>query len=157
MYHIKGSAEVRKGKTGGIQLLGPEPLIYRESGSRAYRDWAYGDVVWCSGIPTGALLVHRSMLEAWAREPDLETYTVNNYPHPVKRIFQNPSKVWVDPQTKITIGSSGTSDLYWSAETIRRNIFAKAGWPKYAKKRYPFLVDTALRFGHLDRVTGQIF
>lgn len=157
LYHLKGSAEVRKGKTGGIQLLGPEPLIYRESGSRAYRDWTYGDVVWCSGVPTGALLIHRSVLDAWANEPDLETYTLNNYPHPIKRIFSNPSKVWVDPQTKMTIASSGTSDLYWSAETIRRRILTKAGWPEYAKKRYPFIVDTSLRFGHLDRITGTMF
>src|SRR6185295_6592479 len=29
LYHIKGSAEVRTGKRGGVQLLGPEPLAYR--------------------------------------------------------------------------------------------------------------------------------
>ncbi len=26
LYHIKGSAEIRTGKRGGIELLGPEPL-----------------------------------------------------------------------------------------------------------------------------------
>ena len=157
LYHIKGSAEVRKGKRGGIELLGPEPLAYRDGGSRAYRDWTEGDVIWVSGVPTGALLIHRSLLEAWAREPDLESYTIGGYPTPFKRIFANPAKVWVDPTAKITRTSSGTSDLWWSAETIRRGLLAKAGWPKYAKKKYPFVIDTALRFGHIDRMTGEMF
>jgi hypothetical protein len=157
LYHIKGSAEVRQGKTGGIKLLGPEPLIYRGSGQRAYRDWAPGDVVWCSGVPTGALLIHRSVLEAWAREPDVETYTIPGYPHPVKRIFQNPSKVWLDPQTGAQRASVGTSDLWFSSHTIERDILTKAGWPKFAKREFPLIVDTSLRFGHIDRNTGTVY
>ncbi len=97
LYHIKGSAEIKQGKTGGIKLLGPEPLAYRGSGNRAYRDWKPNDIIWVSGVPTGALLIHRSVLEAWAKEPDVETYTLQGYPYPLKRIFQNPSHVWVDP------------------------------------------------------------
>jgi len=159
LYHIKGSAEVRHGKTGGIELLGPEPLAYRDGGTRAYRDWTPGDVIWVQGVPTGALLIHRSLLEAWAREPDIEMMTVPGYPHgPVRRIFANPSKVWVDPTSGATCSSGGTSDLWWSAETIRRWLIAKAGWPmKFARKKNPFIIDTALRFGHVDRVTGVIY
>lgn len=154
LYHIKGSAEVRKGRKGGIELLGPEPLAYRGNGQRAYRDWKQGDVIWVSGVPTGALLLHRSILEAWAREPDVETYQVAGYPFSVKRVFQQPSKVWVDPKTGGTHVSSGTTDLWWSEETIKRGLLAKAGWPKYQKKEYPYVIDTDLHFKHIDRATG---
>lgn len=159
LYHIKGSAEVApKGSNRKkFGLLGPEPLIYRGSGTRAYRDWTPGDVVACSGVPTGALLIHRDILEAWAREPDVEAVTLPGYPTPVKRIFQSPSYVWTDPATGASHISAGTSDLWWSAQTIARGIFAKAGWPTHGKREYPFLVDTSLRFGHVDRATGRIY
>lgn len=155
IYHIKGSAEVRRGKTGGIELLGPEPLAYRGGGTRAFRDFKYGDVIWISGVPTGALLLHRSILEAWAREPDVETYALSGYPFPLKKIFQNPSRVWIEDGGVHV--SSGTSDLWWSAETIKRNILAKAGWPQYQKKEYPYIIDTALHFKHVDRSTGMLY
>ena len=157
LYHIKGSAEIRRGKTGGIEMMGPEPLAYRDSGTRAYRDWTPGDVIWVSGVPTGALLIHRALLEAWAREPDIEWFDVPGYPHKIRRIFQNPSKVWTDP-SGVTCSSGGTTDLWWCAETIKRGMIAKAGWPaKFAKKKHPYIIDTALRFGHVDRVTSVIY
>lgn len=157
LYHIKGSQEARTGKTGGIELMGPEPLAYRGGGQRAYRDWTPGDVIWVSGIPTGALLIHRSVLEAWAKEPDVETYTLPGYPWPLKRIFQNPAQVWIDPQTQGVHCATGTSDLWWSEHTIKRNILGKAGWSQYARKPFPYVIDTSLRFGHIDRVTGTIY
>jgi len=157
LYHIKGSAEVRKGKKGGIELLGPEPLAYRGSGSRAYRDWKPGDIIWVSGVPTGALLIHRTILETWANEPDVEMYTLHGYPWPLRRIFQQPSHVWVDPEDGGVHCASGTSDLWWSDQTIKRQILAKSGWPQYGKKEFPYVIDTSLRFGHVDRVTGQVF
>lgn len=152
LYHIKGSAEVRQGEKSGIEVLGPEPLIYRGSGSRAFRDWKPGDIVPCSGVPTGALLVHRSILEAWAREPDVEVYGLAGYPHPLRKIFQQPSRVWIEDGGVHV--ASGTSDLWWSQQTIDRGILAKSGWAKYQKKAYPYLVDTTLGFKHIDRVTG---
>jgi len=157
LYHIKGSAEIREGKRGGIELLGPEPLAYRGGGQRAYRDWDYGDVIWVSGIPTGALLIHRAVLEAWAREPDVESYTIPGYPFPCKRIFMQPSHVWIDPGGG-THCSAGTTDLWWSDQTIKRSILAKAGWPKrFSAKTYPFIIDTALVFKHVDRMTGMLY
>jgi hypothetical protein len=155
IYHIKGSAEIRKGNKGGIELLGPEPLAYRGSGTRAYRDWNYGDVIWVSGVPTGALLIHRSLLEAWAKEPDIETYHLPGYPFPLKRIFQQPARVWLE-NGNVHV-ASGTSDLWWSDQTIKRGLLAKAGWPQYQKKQYPYIIDTGLRFGHVDRATGVIY
>ena len=155
VYHIKGSAEVRRGKKGGIEMLGPEPLAYRGGGTRAYRDWKYGDVIWVSGVPTGALLLHRSILEVWAQEPDVETYMVPGYPFPVKKIFQSPAKVWIeDGGTHV---ASGTSDLWWSGETIKRGLLAKAGYPALQKKEFPYIIDTSLRFGHVDRVSGMVY
>lgn len=158
LYHIKGSAESRPGKKGGIEQLGPEPLIYRGSGQRAYRDWKPGDVVWCSGVPTGALMIHRSILEAWAREPDIahDQYAVPGYPFPVRRVFAQPSHVWID-EVGGTHVSSGTTDLYWSAQTIERRILEKAGWPQYQKKEFPYVVDTSMKFHHVDRATGMMF
>lgn len=155
LYHIKGSAEIRKGKKGGIELLGPEPLAYRGGGTRAYRDWKYGDVIWVSGVPTGALLLHRSILEAWAREPDVETYTLPGYPFPVKKIFQQPSRVWMEDGGVHV--ASGTSDLWWSQQTIDRGLLAKAGYPAIQKKEYPYIIDTSLVFGHVDRASGVIY
>ena len=155
LYHIKGSAEVRKGKKGGVELLGPEPLIYRGSGTRAYRDWKPGDVVWCSGVPTGALLVHRSLLEAWAREPDVPSYTLPGYQWPVKKIFESPAKVWIEPDGVHV--ASGTSDLYWSDQTIKRGLLAKAGYPQIQKRPFPFVIDTSLHFKHIDRASGQMY
>jgi hypothetical protein len=109
-----------------------------------------------SGIPTGALLIHRSVLEAWARESDVETYMLAGYPHPLKRIFQQPSQVWVDDEGGTHV-ASGTSDLWWSDQTIKRDILTKAGWPRYAKKEYPYVIDTGLKFGHIDRATGVVY
>lgn len=154
LYHIKASAEVRDGKRGGVELLGPEPLAYRGSAQRAYRDWKYGDVIWVSGVPTGALLLHRSVLEAWARESDVEMYNLAGYPYPLKRVFQNPSQAWIEPDGSAR-AASGTSDLWWSEQTIKRDILTKAGWPKrYAKREFPYVIDTSLVFKHIDRATG---
>lgn len=156
IYHIKGSAEIRRGKKGGIEQLGPEPLAYRGSGNRAFRDFKYGDTIWVSGVPTGALMVHRSVLEVWAKESDVESYSVIGYPHPIKRIFQQPSKVWVDDAGGTHV-SAGTTDLWWSDQTIKRDILTKAGWPQYAKKEYPYIIDTSMRFGHVDRGSGVVY
>jgi hypothetical protein len=156
LYHIKGSAETLRDKTGRLQPLGPEPLVYRGAGQRAFRDWTKGDLVWCDGVPTGALMIHRSILEAWVQEPDLETYTLPGYPFPLKKVFQRPAHVWTDPDGGVH-AASGTSDLYFSHQTLERGILKKAGYPEFARKRYPYLIDTSadMTFRHIDRTTGE--
>jgi len=109
-------------------------------------------VIWVSGVPTGALLLHRSIIEAWAQEPDVETYSLAGYPFPLKKIFQQPSRVWIE-NGGVHV-SSGTTDLWWSDQTIQRGLLAKAGWSKYQNKEFPYIIDTALVFKHVDRSTG---
>ena len=41
-----------------------EPLVYRGIGTGAYTKWKLGDLVWCSGVPTGCLLINTSILKA---------------------------------------------------------------------------------------------
>lgn len=158
LYHIKGSQETRRGKAGGIEPLGLEPLVYRGGGSRAYRDWTPGDLVWVDGVPTGALMIHRRILEAWAEEPDVPMYSVPGYPHPIRKIFERPALVWTDPDGMVHT-ASGTSDLYFSKKTLERNILTKAGYPAFAKRKYPYLIDTSpeMTFKHIDRLTGTLF
>ena len=84
-----------------------EPLVYRGRGSSFYADWKMGDKVWCDGVPTGCLLIHASILEAiWKESPE---YTVNG--QVTRRVFENPEKVWTDPETGGTHQLVGTSDL----------------------------------------------
>jgi hypothetical protein len=40
---------------------------------------------------------------------------------------------------------------------MKRDIFTKAGWPAYAKKEYPYIIDTGLHFKHVDRATGALY
>ena len=128
-----------------------EPLVYRGRGNSYYSNWKIGDEVWCDGVPTGSLLIHRSIIEVMWKES--EEYTVCN--QTVRRVFHTPMSVWHDPEQGWR-NASGTSDLEWCARVIVDNIFEKAGWPQYQEKRYPFLVDTNIFVGHIDN-DGNIF
>jgi len=39
---------------------------------------------------------------------------------------------------------------------MKDDIFIKAGWPKYAKMKYPFLVDTKIFINHVDHA-GRMY
>jgi len=146
LYHLKNSRE---------------PLLYRGSGTGAYwpgpKTWKPGDQVWVDGVPTGCLLVHRSIFEVMAK--DAEVYELRNQGQTVqiKRIFTTPRDYWIDPATGSYQMRVGTSDLYWCRQIIRDKVLARAGWPRLAKQTYPFLVDTRLAVGHIDRTTGQVW
>ena len=130
----------------------PEPMIYRKSGWGYYNNWKMGDQVWCSGVPTGTLLIHASILKAmWDESPEYNVGGVIT-----RRVFQEPAEAWFDPEMGGYHTESGTSDLHWCKKIIEGNYFEKAGWKKYAKMKYPFLVDTNLFIKHID-MNGRQF
>lgn len=142
LYYIKGSHP-------------PEPLIYRGRGNGAYRDWTPGDLVWCDGVPTGCLLIHRSVYrQVWDRAEAYDLPTQNGNVR-VKRVFESPRKViWDGPTAHKLVG---TSDLSFCDYVMKEKIFANTPWPDFADKEFPFLVDTSIKFGHIDRDTGEIY
>ncbi len=125
----------------------PEPMIYRGVGNSYYDKWKMGDRVWCDGVPTGTLLVHMSILrEMWNDSPE---YKVGD--QVTRRVFTEPSKIWFDPTRGVMVASTGTSDLAWCEKVKKEHYFAKAGWDKYDKMNYPFLVDTNIFVRHIDQ------
>jgi hypothetical protein len=124
-----------------------EPLLFRGRGNSFFDKWQMGDRVWVDGIPTGIVLIHGSILKAmWAESPE---YAVRGAI--TRRIFETPRKLWYDPETDSGSILSGTSDLWWCDRIMKENFFTKAGWPKYQKKKYPFLVDTQLFCRHINQ------
>lgn len=130
----------------------PEPLIYRGRGNSYYGDFKLGDEVWCDGVPTGCLLVHRSILEVmWKESPEYTLHTGEK----VRAVFRTPRDMWFDEKSGQFNTMTGTSDLEWCTRIIKDGIFKKAGWDEYEGKKNPFLVDTNLFTKHIDRKTGQ--
>lgn len=128
-----------------------EPLVYRGRGNGYYTDWKIGDLVWVDGVPTGALLIHRSIIQALWNES--EEYTVGT--DIVRRVFAYPRTIWHDPEVGLET-TSGTTDLEWCSRIIVENIFYKAGWKEFQEKRFPFLIDTNIFVGHID-MDGAVY
>lgn len=124
----------------------PEPMIYRGSGESFYTQWHLGDRVWCTGVPTGSLLIHCSILQKmWDESPEYmigQTLT--------RRVFDSPARVWYDPVQGGYRTEMGTSDLNWCKRVVQDRFFEKAGWKKYQDMEYPFLVDTGIFVRHID-------
>jgi hypothetical protein len=123
-----------------------EPLLFRGPGGGYYADWKMGDKVWVDGIPMGCTVIHHSILRAVWEES--EEYTANGMK--MRRVFETPVKMWEDPKTKVWQTMTGTEDLHWCKKVVDNDIFRKAGWPQYAKKDHPFLVDTNVFCSHID-------
>jgi hypothetical protein len=122
----------------------PEPMVYGKSGNSFDEGWHIGDKVWVWGVPTGALLIHCSILKAmWDESPEYELWGGT-----VRRVFEAPAKVWYDPQVGFQSGS-GTSDLNFCNQVIERHIFRKAGWKEFDNNPRPFLVDTNIQVQHI--------
>lgn len=122
----------------------PEPMIYREMGKGYFADWKMGEKVWCSGLPFGCTLIHGSIIrELWKVAPE---YKLGD--NVLRRVFKVPEQQLTGENSMGIV--TGTSDLNFCKEIKENDIFTKAGWPEYAKKEHPFLVDTRLFIKHID-------
>ena len=127
-----------------------EPILYRGRGTRCFRDFKLGDKVWVDGVPTGMLLIHRSLLELMSKESQpYETLGGRVVP----KVWETPSAV------TLTNGQwnrrQGTSDLAWCHRVIKEKVLARAGWKKIGARQYPFLCDTNIFCRHIDLSTGR--
>ncbi len=129
----------------------PEPMIYREPGKSYYDKWKMGDKVWARGVPTGCLLIHMSLLRAMWNES--AEYRIGD--QITRKVFQEPSKIWFNPEKGRMESQSGTSDLAWCDRVIKEHFFEKAGWSKFDKMKNPFLVDTNMFSPHIDESGRQ--
>lgn len=130
------------------------PLVFRGRGNGAYTNFNIGDLVWTDGVPTGMLLIHRSIIEEVSK--DSERYKMPDGKM-LKRIFKTPTQSWFDPEQNRYFQHMGTSDLYFCDHIIDNGILKKAGWNKVADKKYPYLVDTSIFCQHIDLNTGVIY
>lgn len=122
-----------------------DPLIFRGRGTGAFKDFKQGDLVWCDGVPTGFLLVHMSILKLM--HADSEEYILKG--RKIRRVFDTPRKYESFENGDINT-LTGTSDLDWCTKVMEGDYFTKAGWPIFADKRYPFLVDTNIYCMHIN-------
>lgn len=124
-----------------------EPMVYRGRANSYYTDWKIGDLVWCDAVPTGVLLIHRSVIEAlWAES---EPY-IAGAGCETRKVFVTPESTWHDPEIGVD-NAVGTSDMEFCSRIIETGILEKAGWPKHAKMDYPFLVDTNILSLQIDQ------
>lgn len=122
-----------------------EPMVYRGRGNSYFTDWKIGDKVWVDAIPTGCILIHRSILELlWNESPEYKAGDVLT-----RRVFYTPETSWFDPEKGVN-NSVGTSDMEFCSRIIMSNVFERAGWPKFKDMQYPFLIDTNIFVGHID-------
>lgn len=129
------------------------PLVFRGRGSGAYRDFAIGDLVWADGVPTGFLLMHKSIVDwAWKNSPDYQLPDGRK----IKQVFRFPRESWFDPEQDRYFAQMGTSDLAFCDRLLRENVFKKTGWADLAKKKYPFLVDTNIYAQQID-LNGKLY
>jgi hypothetical protein len=127
-----------------------EPILYRGKGNGYVTDWRMGDQVWVNAVPMGCTVIHNSIFKALAAESDDYILQLpGTGPTAVKRVFDSPRKAWSDPETQTWMTRTGTEDLDFCWNVIERDIFTKAGWPKFQKKKYPILCDTSIFCRHI--------
>ena len=129
-----------------------EPILYKGRGNSYCHDFKIGDKIWVDGVPTGLLLIHTSLLTVMWNESE-EYTTLGNLR--TRKVFQTPSRVFYDPQSSTPVASGGTSDLDWCNRVINDDVLKRAGWPKIARKKHPFLCDTTIFCKHIDLNTGK--
>lgn len=129
-----------------------EPILYRGRGTSCFTKFKIGDKVWADGVPTGFLLIHGSIIKLMYKES--EEYTLISG-QKVKRVFETPSQIYYDIETKAFSSGRGTSDLNWCKRVIKEKVFNRAGWPEIGRRKYPFLCDTNIFCRHIDITTGK--
>lgn len=132
-----------------------EPMIYRGRGNGPFLDWKPGTKVMADGVPTGCLLIHTRLLQSVWDTSERYTVRANGGALPLNRVFETP-RVAMKTKDGGFRKLMGTSDLFFCDRVRKENHLELAGWPRLAKKDYPFLVDTSIRCGHIDRTTGFI-
>lgn len=131
-----------------------EPLVFRGRGNSIYQDWELGDKVWVDGLPTGCLLIHRSILDLmWKESPE---YALGQ--NVVRRVFETPRRIVVDLERGLHNAISGTSDLWWCDRILKENVIERAGWSlDYCPDpKFPLLIDTGLFCKHIT-MNGEQF
>jgi len=130
----------------------PEPLLFRGRGNSWYRKWKYGEKVWVDGVPMGCTLISMKLLKPMYEAS--EEYKVRDLP--LRRVFFTPRQVTFDPITGAYNSKGGTEDLWWCDRVLNEGWLKKTGFKKVVGKQFPFLVDTAIKCGHIDN-DGRIF
>jgi hypothetical protein len=129
-----------------------EPLVYRGRNNSYYTNWRIGDLVWVDAVPMGVCMIHRSILQVlWDESPEYQIGAEKT-----RRVFDNPEECWYNPDFGGWENAVGTSDMNLCSRIIAQKVLLKAGWPKYQKMEYPFLVDTRIFAGHIDD-SGRIY
>lgn len=122
-----------------------EPMVYRGRGNSYFTDWKLGEQVMTDGVPTGMLLIDVRLLKPmWEDAPE---YNAGGYN--IKRVFETPGSTFFNPETGSQEMLVGTSDLDWCKKVISGN-YLERHWPKLAKEKYPFLIDTNIACNHID-------
>lgn len=146
--HIRSEANPIVSGLYFTKSIPAEPMVYRGRGNSYFSNFKYGDYIYADGVPTGCLLIHRSILEVMAQEAN--DYVLPSIQTKVKEVFITPRDMWYDDLTGQWNATTGTSDLDWCSKIIDRGIMKKAGWKRHAKLRYPFLVDTSMYCKQID-------
>jgi hypothetical protein len=144
-YMLKGDVPI----VGGLYFtksVPSEPLVYRGRGTSYATDWKLGEKVWVDGMGLGCNILHRSIIEAvWKDSPEYQIGTTI-----VRKVFDTPAHAIYDAEKLMWKTEGGTEDLVFYSRLMDGGYFAKAGWKKYQKMKYPLLCDTSLFCRHID-------
>jgi hypothetical protein len=99
-----------------------------------------------------------SLIREMAKTAERYEMQANGQKHQLIKIFDTPRDVVeMDGAQAGYQKLVGTSDLWFCDCVMKQKILQKTGWTSCAKKKYPFVVDTSVKVGHIDRETGIIW
>lgn len=145
-----------------LKSVPPEPFVFRGRGNGGETKWKPGSKVWVDGIPTGCCIIHRRLLEVcWkhAKELTLRRLMADGSVLEIKtrEVFVTRREAGIDPETGGYYKRGGTSDLEWCDEVINNGYLKEAGFTAVARKKYPFVIDTRIKCGHIELSTGVVY